>query len=545
MGLKNSKIIICKNIKLDKGYKDVLDYTESQMLTLCQQNAVASADNYSFIRQERGYIKTSFSYENALKCNYMAFQNPDYSNKWFFAFIDEVIYDNDGTARIKYTIDEFATWFDYWNPEPCFVEREHTLNDTVGLHTLPEGLECGEYVINVTGDVETNLDTTMLICIGVSYIPEESDFFTNYRVYGDVFSGLTYLLFRFTESATKFVQAMADIGHVNDIVNLFMIPLSIANVEYATGWITAGLGDQTGIEFKRLPNSNAPVTIRNADITLSSPSTINGYTPKNNKLFCYPYNALTITNNAGTQIDYRYEDFINNTPIFSIIAVPSPSCSCWLFPNNYKKSSNTKGGYNWGLPIAKYPQGSWRGDQYTNWMTQNGVNILGHQIDAPTAHAIGGSLQALVGGATRQYGSVFEGFGQMFGAVQEMYHASMIPNSIGGQINSGDVAYAYNKMSPTYYKMSIKAEYAQIIDEWFSRFGYKTNRVKLPNQTGRTYWNYVKIGGTESIGYSTNTNRSVPASSMEVINNIYRAGVTIWHNHTNIGNFNLNNTIST
>ena len=549
MGLQNSQIIICKNIRLDKGYKDVLNYTESQMLTLCQTNAVATGTNYSFIRQEKGYIKTSFSYEDALKCNYMAFQNPNYSNKWFFAFIDDVEYDNDGTARIRYTIDEFSTWFDYWNPEPCFVEREHVNDDTIGLHTLPEGLECGEYVINVTGDVETALDTTMLICIGTSWLPDNTPMYTPNRMYGDVFSGVSYLLFKFTESASKFVQAMADLGHVNDIVNIFMIPLVIANVSYSDGWTTADLGNQTNINFRVLPNtpnisgtSDFVIQIRN-DITLGLPSTLNGYTPKNNKLFTYPYSALTITNNCGTQAEYRYEDFINNTPIFSLIAVPSPSCSCWLFPNNYKKSSSGKAGYNWGLPIGKYPQGSWRGDQYTNWMTQNGVNLFGLRIDAPTAQAIKGSAQALVGGATKQYGSVFEGFGNMLGAVQEMYHASMIPSTIGGQVNSGDVTYAYNKMSPTYYKMSIKAEYAQIADEFFSRFGYKINRVKLPNQIGRTYWNYVKIGATESIGYSTNTNRSVPAASMEIINTIYRNGTTIWHNHANIGNYALNNTI--
>ena len=542
MGLQNSQIIICKNIKLDKSYKDVLNYTEGQMLALCQANAVATDKSYSFIRSEKGVIKTSFSYNDALKCNYMAFQNPDYSNKWFFAFIDDVEYANDGTAKIYYTIDEYSTWFDYWNPEPCFVEREHVTNDAIGLHTLPEGLECGEYVINVTGDVETNLHTTELICIGVSWLPDNTPFYTPNRVYGGVFSGMSYILFKFTESAAKFVQAYADLGKLENIINIFMIPISIANVDYTDGWSNGNLGNQTGINFRVLPNTAGVVTIRN-DITLTSPSTLNGYSPKNNKLFCYPYNCLTITNNVGTQAEYRYEDFVNNTPVFSLIGVPSPSCSVWLFPNNYKKSDNVRGGYNWGIPVAKYPMGSWNGDQYTNWMTQNGINILGNRIDAPTAHAIGGSLQALTGAATKQYGSISEGFGQMFGAVQEQYRASMIPNTIGGQVNSGDVCYAYNKMSPTYYKMSIKEEYARIIDDWFSRFGYKINRVKLPNQIGRTYWNYVKIGAGENIGYSTNTDRSVPAASMEVINNIYRAGVTIWHNHANIGNYSLNNTI--
>ena len=544
MGLQNSNIIICKNIKLDKSYKDVLNYSEGQMVSLCQANAVASANNYSFIRSERNVIKTSFSYNDALKCNYMAFQNPDYSNKWFFAFIDDVEYANDGTSRIKYTIDEFSTWFDYWNPEPCFVEREHVNDDSIGLHTVPEGLECGEYVINATGAVETDLQSTELICIGVSWLPDNTPFATPNRVYAGVFSGVYYVLFKFTESASKFVQAMSDLGHLNDIVNIFMIPLVIANVDYTDGWSTGNLGNQTGINFRVLPNSAGVITLRNADISLTMPGSLNGYTPKNNKLFCYPYNLLTISNNVGTQAEYHYEDFINNSPLFSLVAAVSPSCSVWLFPNNYKKSSDAKGGYNWGIPVAKYPQGSWNGDQYTNWMTQNGINLFGHRIDAATTKALGGSIKSIGGAVSGNYGQIGSGLTDMFNAVQEDYRASMLPNQIGGQVNSGDVCYAYNKMSPTFYKMSVRAEYARIIDDWFSRFGYKINRVKLPNQIGRTYWNFVKIGSGESIGYSTNQTRSVPASSMEIINTIYRNGVTIWHNHANVGNYSLNNTIA-
>lgn len=545
MGLQNSQIIICKNIKLDKSYKDVLNYTEAQMVTLCQANAVSSANNYSFIRGERGFIKTSFSYNDALKCNYMAFQNPDYSNKWFFAFIDDVIYDNDGTARIRYTVDEFSTWFDYWNAEACFVEREHVGDDTFGLHTIDEGLNFGDYIVSSSGSIESSAFnyTKMHVCIGVSWLPDNTpSLYTTNRMIGGVFSGTYYLVFLGTGDAAKFIKAYASLGHVADIQCLYMIPEVLASINSSTVWSSADLGGETGIEFITLHGSTGAIII-NDNITISRPTTIGSYTPKNNKVLCYPYNALTISNNSGSMSEYKYEDFINNSPIFSLVGLQAPSCPMFIYPKNYKKDGTSKSGYSWGLPLAKIPQGSWNADMYTNWMTQNGINILGMRIDAPTAHAIGGSLQALTGAATGSYESIGSGIGSMLGAVQENYRASMIPNQIGGQTTVGDVTFAYDKLAPTYYKMQIREENARIIDDWFTRFGYKINRVKLPNQIGRTYWNFVKIGSGESIGYSTNQTRSVPAASMEIINTIYRNGTTIWHNHANIGNYSLNNTI--
>ena len=77
MSTLNSEIILVKNIRLDKDYINVLSYSESQMLDLCRQNAVATAYDYSFIRQNNNSIYTNFSYEQCLQANYIAFQNKD------------------------------------------------------------------------------------------------------------------------------------------------------------------------------------------------------------------------------------------------------------------------------------------------------------------------------------------------------------------------------------------------------------------------------------------------------------------------------------
>ena len=145
----NSQIILCRNINVDKEYINVLNYTENQMVSLCRANAVASANNYSFLRAT-GTIFVGFTYSQCIGANYIAFQNPDYSNKWFFAWIDDVIYKSDKNCELKFTIDAWSTWFDYWTPKKCFINRQHVTDDTVGLHTVPENLDIGQLICDFT-----------------------------------------------------------------------------------------------------------------------------------------------------------------------------------------------------------------------------------------------------------------------------------------------------------------------------------------------------------------------------------------------------------
>ena len=550
MGLQNSKIMICKNIKLEKDYKDVLDYTENQMVTLCTSKAVATANNYSFIRKERGWIQTSFSYSDALKCNYMAFQNSDYDNKWFFAFIDDVEYSNDGTARIKYTVDEFSTWWDYWLPQACLVLREHVTSDNIGEHTYPENLEHGDYIANYYDEIGGFDVESCKVVIGVTWLPSNTPNLPSTQYYGGTFSGVYYMAFDYA-NAKKFVKALDGLGRGDAIVTAFMAPDSLCpGIIYEADLRSKesdGMGSTTDvtyhIEWKLIPNNLGGVMIL-SDYTISLNTTLNGYTPVNNKLYCFPYNYLLVTNQVGANADFHYEDFINNTPTFNIIGTLSPGCSIKLYPENYKKLADTISnhpGFNDGIIGAKFPICSWQNDSFTNWMTQQAVN---HKLGVISGIAKVGMMllnsSEGTGNPASSYGSLFQ---QQASYLSERYQRALASPQSSGSVNGGDVTFGRNEQNFGYYKMSIKEEYARIIDEYFTKFGYACNRVKLPNQTKRQNWNFVQIGSYENIGYSTNTNRSVPAASMEIINGIYRNGVTIWHSHDNLGNYSLTNPI--
>lgn len=119
-----SKIILCRDIKMDREYNNVIDYNESDMVALCQANKIVDKLGYSYIRHQN-VIQTDFTISQCLQANYIAFQNPDYSNKWFFAFIDDVKYIGDKNTEITYTIDSWSTFFKDITLKTCMVVREH------------------------------------------------------------------------------------------------------------------------------------------------------------------------------------------------------------------------------------------------------------------------------------------------------------------------------------------------------------------------------------------------------------------------------------
>lgn len=199
-------------------------------------------------------------------------------------------------------------------------------------------------------------------------------------------------------------------------------------------------------------------------------------------------------------------------------------CSGRLVPTGYKGQSTADDD---ALPLAKYPTCGWSSDAFINWLTQESVN----QATSIAFGSLGASQQkSEVGMATSIAGIIANQIGNF-------YTGSLMPNIQGGQ-NTGSINFGANRNTFTFRQMRCKLEYLKIIDDYFSRFGYAINRVLEPNIIGRENFNYVEIGSTEEIG-----NGDVPVQFMEKINNACRRGVTIWHNHENIGNFNVSNNI--
>ena len=60
----------------------------------------------------------------------------------------------------------------------------------------------------------------------------------------------------------------------------------------------------------------------------------------------------------------------------------------------------------------------------------------------------------------------------------------------------------------------------------------------MPNITGRENFNYIEIGSGERFAFG-----EVPPDALDEINSMAQSGLTIWHNHANIGNYSVSNYI--
>lgn len=535
----NSKIILCKDIEIDKDYSNVLSYTENQMLTLCNESShkIAERNDYSFIRPTNS-IFVDFTYAQCLQANYIAFQNTDYSSKWFFAWIDEVIYKSDKSCELKYTVDAWSTWFDYWTKKTCFVKREHVNDDTIGLHTVPENLDVGE-VVETFEQTDSSYDITygFYVAIETNYImydnshdtsPLKGQQFSTLCVYNNCVSGSAIVLFPIINTGDinnviRFIGRTNKDGYPGDIHNMYIVPNAVISAMYLDPPHTAYTdvnGTDSSFTFYTIGNSVQPESF---NTTITKVNSYSGLTIKNNKCYCYPYNYFTVSNNNGGNNIYKYENFSTTNCVFENVLALVGGISGRIIPKNYKGMSKA---IDESIPLGKYPFCSWSSDAYTNWLTQNAVNIPTSFINT----GISASSKIMTGDFVSAAGDVANIIGGF-------YKAALMPNIIGGN-NTGDVMWSSSNINFVFRGFRCKDEYMQIIDDYFSRYGYQINRVKLPNITGRTYWNYVEIGSNEEIGTGT-----VPANFMSTINNACRKGVTIWHNHANIGNFSLNNTI--
>ncbi len=531
------QIYLCKT-PLENDYKNQLTFSSSSaQLSYFNSKVVKTFDDYTYIKKDN-VIKVSENIDNIINCNYLFYRNTGFTNKYYFCFITGMEYIAENVTAITFETDVFQTWYFQINYKKCFVEREHVNDDSIGVNTVPEGLETGEYIQQkITENIQgfnfykddNNHDP--LIVLGVSETGLNVALPSGSMIYNGIYSGLIYLVFPTFSDCDIYIRYIQSKITQDVIYTAFMVPSKLcAPNSYNT--YTDGA---TSFQYGFISYSTGSTYMKSASI--NKPSVLDAsYTPKNNKLLTYPYCYLLLSNNAGSNQVYKYEDFTNidgsartNCP-FDIYGALGVGCSVKIYPLHYKQGKSAlntnQENYVEGLDGGKFPTCGWTNDAYTNWLTGNALNI---------ALELGSDALRIGSGIVGNPTGVASGLAGITGTVAEIYQHSLAPITAKGGVNQGDLNYAM-KLTFTPYKMSIKEEYARIIDNYLSMFGYKVNMVKIPNITGRQNWNYVKT-------IDCNFDGDIPQTDLNIIKKMFNNGVTLWHNPSNVLNYDASNNI--
>lgn len=501
------------DVPLESDYKNTLYFTSrANQQAYFESRIITSYDYTDFTYQRKDHIiRVPAQYDSIYNCNYVMYQNSNYSNKWFYAFVNKLEYINDGRTDLHIETDVIQTWLFDYNVKSSFVEREHTSDDTIGSNTVPENLELGEYVCNEL-EIDDELGDLVYVIQVTEYITGSKPLATNY---GGVYApGGAYICTSITQVA-NIISGFDTLGKGDAVTNVYVVPRKIIEVS------------QSELQY---PGQDDPIFY---EVTADKPTDIDSYQPRNNKLFTYPYTYLILDNNNGTSNILQYENFSTNDCEFEVAGVPTVGGSIKCNPKFYK---NVGINQQEGIMGGKFPICGWVNDTYTNWLTQNSVNI-GVGIASSALSIVGGAaLSATGAGAAAGASGIVSGALGIANSVGQIYQHSLLPNSARGNTNGGDINTCYNMNKFYFYGMSIKEEYARIIDDYFTMFGYKTNRVKIPNKAHRSRYWYTKC-------LNVNIDGNIPQDDMKIIKNCYNNGITFWRNASEIENYSLSNNI--
>lgn len=487
-----------------------------------------TAQNY--VKTENGKIRVEKNNNAIDDACYMSWQNGMVGSTAahvFYAFILNIDLISANVVEITYEVDVLQTYLIGRTGSngilgQCLIERRTPDSDEPGEHLEPEPIKVENFVYR---DKATFLDgdiTGWKILVYAAYSYSEGEKIVSQGFAAGLPQGVVCNVFNTYSDFKQWLDGMDVSANQNTFLQSI---LAVVAVPYAEA--------DGGARLKSDLNPEHPVScIKYQSNSTTIGESGNDYTPKYKKLLTYPFNCLHVS--TGTQEkEYMYE-FFNDSSMcnFSAFIVYQPNASSMLVPKNYKGKDYM---YDESLSIT-YPQIPWGASTYNNWKVQNGIKEAIIQFGA-IGKMMGkgsefGSNDAFlntggVGGSTAGglLGASVGMIGGTVGAISYDIYSRMrgIPSyTSSGTIEGMAVTKALNYIA---CRKCIIRQDAERLDDYFSRFGYATNRIQIPLKDGMVSTRnqlYIKTAGCIV------KEGKCPAEFARRIEQIFNTGITWW-----------------
>lgn len=559
MAFQPSTSIYIGTVPFDSSYRHVYyipdrQQQESYFLSCCPNEL--RRNDYTYQRLQNAVV-VPFNAEELYGYNYCMFKNANYGNRWFYSFIADIEYVSENSSRLYLKLDIFQTWFPDCEVPACNVEREHVNDDSIGAHIRDEGFSVGEM------KVQYSVYDYLTLWLAVASAAEPLNDGTYVNVAGDNYqklpSGTSVTVFDPVTQMGEFKRFMNELsnnGQQDAVSAVYMVPSEIV----------PGVSSKENGVGGAWVDASKPTRKETLEWSMGY-TTLDGYTPKNKKLYCYPFEYVEISNMAGQVQQLRME------------LMPQPGATLMLtrtggtdvnsrtvyYPRDY---NGAEWFYEGVVTLPPYPTCNW---VYQSWANIEGSHRMAGTVDVPNLQSSGTVpfSPALIPDGNQGFGfeskpydvntltqgkpveSLIQSVGQIFSAdigtgivntamsqykVQaELSKLQRTPNTTRGGTNSSAVLVNTGTYGMVARKYTCRAEIAKQVDDYFSTYGYLVSETKKPNLTGRKSWNYVKTN-------ACNVRGKVPPNVLSAFNSMLDGGITFWHT-PDVGNYALDNSI--
>lgn len=545
-------------------------------------------DDYTYQRLDNAIV-VPYNAELLYGTNYVMYQNADYGSKWFYAFIESIEYVNPESTRLTLSTDIFQTWWFSVSLGGCMVEREHVNDDGIGVHIRNENISPG-VMVSQGGGIEINEDDEWAIMVAaLADVTGEGYVNTPSAKYGYTYSGARYSVMadyaghNALSDLTSLMTGLSSNGQQGTVCDVWMIPQWM--IEWGGTSRIEDKSDGFGFWLKEGEISKSAEYTINISFDMSN---IQGYVPKNNKLYTYPFCKLVAVTPVSQQ-EYMIENFpgiygsepgeLNFT--FHELLDWQPGSSPYYFPDGY---NNVAFPYEFGFSGAPVPSCTWAYESFQNLYTggmglklnaaynnaaanfgaanySNYANLKATEITATNTQVVGAvnalatanpatSTANLASGLTTglaryETGKVHYRADENKIKVNlqnrlrelnaELGALTLTPNTLKGSLSNSNSILNSGLFRLSFRIVTPREEVVRIIDNFFSLYGYAIGVIKYPNFTGRLSWNYVKTKNANCTG-------DIPEWALRVLNAILDGGTTFWHT-SDVGNYSLDNYI--
>lgn len=558
MAFQPSTSIYIGTVPFDSSYRHVYyipdrQQQESYFLSCCPNEL--RRNDYTYQRLQNAVV-VPFNAEELYGYNYCMFKNANYGNRWFYSFIADIEYVSENSSRLYLKLDIFQTWFPDCEVPACNVEREHVNDDTVGAHIRDEGFSVGEM------KVQYSVYDYLTLWLAVASASEPLNDGTYVNVAGDNYqhlpSGTSVTVFDPVTQMGEFKRFMNELsnnGQQDAVSAVYMVPAvivpGVSHKDNGVGgaWVDASKGTRYDLLEYDMDMTN-----------------LDGYVPKNNKMLCYPFEYVEVSNMGG-QVQQLRMEFMQQKGVLKLTRSGGTDVNSRTvyYPRDY---NGAEWFYEGVITLPPYPTCNW---VYQSWANIEGSYRMTGSVDVPNIQSSGTVpfSPALIPEGNQGFGfeskpydintltqgkpveSLIQSIGQVFSAdigtgivntamsqykVQaELSKLQRTPNTTRGGTNSSAVMVNTETYGMVARKYVCRAEIAKQIDDYFSTYGYLVSETKKPNITGRRSWNYVKTN-------ACNVRGKVPPNVLQAFNSMLDGGITFWHT-PDVGNYALDNSI--